>query len=51
MGITSLALVAGPPIQVGPLEAIGLGVGRTVSTATQVFGALGSFIADSAIPR
>lgn len=51
MGITSLALVAGPPIQVGPLEAIGLGAGRTVSTATQVFGALGSFIADLGHPQ
>ena len=51
MGITSLALVAGPPIQVGPLEAIGLGAGRTVSTATQVFGALGSFFADLAHPQ
>ena len=51
MGITSLALVAGPPIQVGPLEAIGLGAGRTVSTATQVFGALGSFFADLGHPQ
>ncbi len=51
MGITSLALVAGPPIPVGPLEAIGLGAGRTVSTATQVFGALGSFFADLGHPQ
>ena len=46
-----MALIAGPPIQVGPLEAIGMGVGRTVTTGTQVFAALGSFIADIGHPQ
>jgi regulator of sigma E protease len=51
MGITSMALRAGPPIAAGPLEAVGLGVGRTISTGTQVFAALGSFIADIGHPQ
>lgn len=51
MGITSMALRAGPPIQVAPLDAIGLGVGRTITTGTQVFTALGSFIADIGHPQ
>ncbi|HEX7473318.1 MAG TPA: M50 family metallopeptidase [Candidatus Limnocylindrales bacterium] len=51
LGITSLALMAGPPIQVGPIEAIGMGVGRTVTTVSQVFGALGSFISDIGHPQ
>jgi regulator of sigma E protease len=51
LGITSLAVSAGPPIQAGPLEAVGSGVQRSVVTVTQVFGALGSFIADIGHPQ
>lgn len=51
MGIVINSSSAGPPIQVGPLEAVGMGIGRTATTVTQVFGALGSFIADIGHPQ
>jgi regulator of sigma E protease len=51
LGITSLGVAPGPPIQVGPLEAVGAGVQRSVSTVTQVLGALGSFISDIGHPQ
>jgi regulator of sigma E protease len=51
MGIIINSFGPGSAIQVGPVEAIGLGAGRTVSTATQVFGALGSFFADLGHPQ
>jgi regulator of sigma E protease len=51
MGVIINATSAGPPIQVGPLEAVGMGVQRSVSTVTQVLGALGSFISDIGHPQ
>jgi regulator of sigma E protease len=51
MGIIITAFSPGAAIQVGPLEAIGMGIGRTVQTGTQVFAALGSFIADIGHPQ
>jgi regulator of sigma E protease len=41
----------GAQLAVGPLEALGIGVQRTVTTSTQVFAALGSFISDLAHPK
>lgn len=51
MGIHITSTSAGPPIQVGPLEAVGSGLQRSVVTVTQVFNALGSFISDIGHPQ
>jgi regulator of sigma E protease len=51
MGIIINVITPGPPIQVGPLEAVGLGLQRTVATGTQVFAALGTFISDIGHPQ
>ena len=51
MGIIVTGWSVGPAIQVGPLEAVGMGLERTVKTGTQVFAALGSFIADIGHPN
>lgn len=51
LGIKGYTPVAGPAIQASPLEAVGLGINRTVTTGTQIFAALGTFIADIAHPQ
>ena len=51
LGIKSFATLSGPAIQVGPIQAIGLGIERTVTTGTQVFAALGTFLSDLAHPQ
>lgn len=51
MGIIINSSAAGPAIQVGPIEAVGMGIQRTVQTGTQVFAALGAFIADIGHPQ